>query len=77
METQRQDGLRHRGRALIVCLTDKVSLDVVEGIAKLKSELKPEVMRVVFKDDGFKDDVIKANAVQIFRQAGIEDVKSL
>lgn len=63
--------------ALIVCLADKVSLDTVEGIAKLKAELKPEVMRVVFKDAGFKDDVVKTNAVQILRQAGIEDVKSL
>lgn len=63
--------------ALIVCLADKVSLDVVDGIAKLKAELKPEVMRVVFKDAGFKDDVVKTNAVQILRQAGIEDVKSL
>ena len=63
--------------ALIVCLADKVSLNVVEGIAKLKAELKPEVMRVVFKDAGFKDDVVKTNAVQILRQAGIEDVKSL
>ena len=63
--------------ALIVCLADKVSLDTVEGIAKLKAELKPEVMRVVFKDAGFKDDVVKTNAVQILRQVGIEDVKSL
>ena len=60
-----------------MCLADKVSLDVVDGIAKLKAELKPEVMRVVFKDAGFKDDVVKTNAVQILRQAGIEDVKSL
>ena len=50
---------------------------MVDGIAKLKAELKPEVMRVVFKDAGFKDDVVKTNAVQILRQAGIEDVKSL
>ena len=63
--------------ALIVCLADKISLDVVEGIAALKEELKPEVMRVVFKDSGFADDVVKTNAVQILRQAGIEDVKSL
>ncbi len=63
--------------ALVVCLADKISLDVVEGIAALKDELKPEVMRVVFKDSGFADDVVKTNAVQILRQAGIEDVKSL
>ena len=48
-----------------------------EGIAALKEELKPEVMRVVFKDSGFKDDVVKTNAVQILRQAGIDDLKSL
>ena len=55
----------------------QISLEVVEGIAALKNELKPEVMRVVFKDSGFKDDVVKTNAVQILRQAGIDDVKSL
>ena len=63
--------------ALIVCLDKKISLEVVEGIAALKEELKPEVMRVVFKDSGFADDVVKTNAVQILRQAEIEDVKSL
>lgn len=34
-------------------------------------------MRVVFKDAGFKDDVVKTNAAQILKQAGIDDVKSL
>jgi adenine-specific DNA-methyltransferase len=63
--------------ALIVCLDKKISLEVVEGIAGLKEELKPEVMRVVFKDAGFANDVVKTNAVQILRQAEIEDVKSL
>ena len=63
--------------ALIVCLADNISLDVVEGIARLKNELKPELMRVVFKDAGFKDDVVKTNTVQILRQHGIEDVKSI
>ena len=63
--------------ALIICLAKEIGLDVVESIASLKEELKPEVMRVVFKDAGFADDVVKTNAVQILRQAGIEDVKSL
>lgn len=63
--------------ALVVCLADAIDLDVVKGIASLKEELSPEVMRVVFKDNGFKDDVVKTNTVQILRQAGIEDVKSL
>ena len=63
--------------ALIVCLADDITLEVVAGIAALKDELKPEVMRVVFKDSGFKDDVAKTNAAQILKQAGIDDVKSL
>jgi len=63
--------------ALIVCLSDSITLEVVEGIASLKNELKPEIMRVVFKDSGFKDDVVKTNAVQILKQAGIIDVRSL
>ena len=63
--------------ALIVCLAKKIRLEVVEGIAALKEEMKPEVIRVVFKDAGFADDVVKTNAVQILRQAEIEDVKSL
>lgn len=63
--------------ALMVCLSDDISLEVVEGIAKLKDELNPEIMRVVFKDAGFADDVVKTNALQILKQAGIEDVRSL
>jgi len=63
--------------ALIICLADAISLEVVEGITKLKDELNPEIMRVVFKDSGFKDDVVKTNAVQILKQANILDVRSL
>ncbi len=63
--------------ALIICLSDSISLEVVEGIAKLKDELNLEIMRVVFKDSGFKDDVVKTNAVQILKQAGIVDIRSL
>ncbi len=63
--------------ALVICLADDITLETVEGIAGLKKELQPEIMRVVFKDTGFKNDVVKTNAVQILKLAGIEDVKSL
>jgi adenine-specific DNA-methyltransferase len=63
--------------ALVVCLADAITLEVVEDIGHLKAELAPEVMRVVFKDSGFKDDVVKTNAIQILKQYGIDDVKSL
>lgn len=63
--------------ALMVCLDDSISIEVVEGIGKLKEELQPEVMRVVFKDAGFADDVVKTNAVQVLKQFGIDDVRSI
>jgi adenine-specific DNA-methyltransferase len=63
--------------ALMVCLDDAISIEVVEGIGKLKEELQPEVMRVVFKDAGFADDVVKTNAVQVLKQFGIDDVRSI
>ena len=63
--------------ALIVCLDDSITIEAVEGIGKLKEELQPEVMRVVFKDAGFADDVVKTNAVQVLKQFGIDDVRSI
>jgi len=63
--------------ALIVCLDDSITIEAVEGIGKLKEEIQPEVMRVVFKDAGFADDVVKTNAVQVLKQFGIDDVRSI
>ena len=64
--------------ALIVCLDDGITEAVVEGIAALIDELEPESTQVVFKDEGFaNDDNVKTNAVQILKQHGVEDVKSI
>ena len=63
--------------ALIICLEKDISNDVIEGIIELKEELKPEVIRVVFSDASFKDDSIKANAVNNLKQNGIEDIRSI
>jgi adenine-specific DNA-methyltransferase len=63
--------------ALLICFSDKIDLDLIEGIGTLKDELKPEVCRVVFKDSGFVDDNVKTNAIQILKQHGVNEVKSL
>jgi len=63
--------------ALIVCLDDHITTQTVDGIAKLKAKLDPEITQIVFKDEGFADDRVKTNAIQILKQAGIEDVKSI
>jgi adenine-specific DNA-methyltransferase len=49
--------------ALFICLDDDITLEVVEGIVKFKDELKPEITRIVFKDNGFKNDSVKAFAI--------------
>ena len=63
--------------ALVICLDKNITMEVVNGICTLKTELSPEIMRVVFSDNGFKDDVIKTNAIATLKRAGIEDIKSL
>ena len=60
-----------------VNLTDRLTSEVVEGIAKLKDKLDPETTQVVFKDAGFADSNVKTNAIQILKQAGVDDVKSI
>ena len=64
--------------ALVVCLDEAVTLDTVEAIAKLKEQYQSDdLMRVVFQDNGFKDAEVKTNAIQILKQFGIDDVKSV
>jgi adenine-specific DNA-methyltransferase len=63
--------------ALIVCLSDKITVAVAEGIAKLKEELQPETCRVVFKDNGFTDSAEKTNVMQKLKQHQIEEVRSI
>lgn len=70
------------GGALIACLADGLTKDVVEslsaGIVAWWKELAPAVeTRVVFKDSGFKDDIAKTNMAAILNQNGILDVRSL
>ena len=63
--------------ALITCLNDNITLEAVEEIGKLKNKLNPEICRVVFKDNGFNDDVTKTNAMQILKRYSIEEVVSI
>ena len=63
--------------ALLVCMEEGITEAVAEAIGQLKTTLVPAVCRVVFKDAGFADDAAKVNAVQVLKQFGIDDVKSL
>jgi len=70
------------GGALIVCLADGLTKDLIEplsaGIVAWHKELAPSVdTRVVFNDSGFADDIAKTNMAAILNQSGIADVRSL
>ena len=62
---------------LFICLSDNITTDVAEAIGEWKNELEPATCRVLFKDNGFIDDVAKTNSVQILRQYGIEECNSI
>ncbi|MEW8994098.1 site-specific DNA-methyltransferase [Clostridium sp.] len=63
--------------ALIICLDDEITLEVVNGIVDLKNELNPETTRVVFKDNGFKTDSVKTNTIEILKRNNINEVMSI
>lgn len=63
--------------ALLVCLGNEITPALADEIVKLYKELAPEVVRVILKDSGFKDDVAKTNVVQILKQADIQHIRSL
>jgi adenine-specific DNA-methyltransferase len=65
------------GGVLFVCLSDNITTLVAEGIGKWKTELQPATCRVLFKDNGFNDDIIKTNSVQLLKQFGIEETNSI
>jgi adenine-specific DNA-methyltransferase len=63
--------------ALFVCLADSITTEVADGIGKWKEQLNPTSCRVLFKDNGFKDDVAKTNSIQILKRFSISEINSL
>jgi len=61
--------------ALLVCLEDEISKDILDEIPKHKSEFVET--RVVFRDNAFQSDADKLNAIQNLKQHGIIDVRSI
>jgi len=63
--------------ALIVCLANNIDISVAEKIIQMKEQIKPESMNVIFRDNGFKDDVVKTNMIQLLTKHGVESVRSI
>lgn len=61
--------------ALLACLDDKITQDVIDEIPKHKSKYMDT--KVIFKEAGFMSDAAKINAIQNLKQFKIEDVRSV
>ncbi|GAA5819384.1 MAG: DNA methylase [Methanobrevibacter sp. CfCl-M3] len=59
--------------ALLICLDDEITSEIATKIIKLKEELSPETVRVVFKDNGFKSDSDKTNIKETLKTNGIDE----
>jgi adenine-specific DNA-methyltransferase len=57
----------------VICLYNEITTDIAGDILKLKKELAPEIMRVVFKDNGFRNDAAKTNVIEMLKQGGVEE----
>jgi len=57
----------------MMCLNDNLDASIAIEIIKLKEKLSPEIMRVVFKDNGFKTDSDKTNIKETLKTHGIDE----
>lgn len=63
--------------ALLICLEDEITEDLVAEIPNHKSIIDEMETKVVFKESGFRTDSAKMNAIQKLKQFGITDVRSV
>ena len=67
---------------LMTCLTESIKKhevdELIAGMAGWRDELQPEQdIAIVFRDSAFADDIAKSNAVEVLKQHGIKDVRSV
>lgn len=63
--------------ALMICLGQNIDLEIAHEITKLRDELQPEVCRVVFKDNGFRNDDIKTNVKENLKVNHFDEIVSI
>ena len=61
--------------SLMICLSDNIDLSINDKILKLSEEY--DILKVIFKDNGFESDVVKANIKETLRLAKIEKFETI
>ncbi len=59
--------------ALMIYLDDVASIDIAEKMTELHKELGSDIWTVVFKDNGFCSDSMKANVKETLKAAGLQE----
>ncbi|CAH9018295.1 site-specific DNA-methyltransferase [Candidatus Nitrosacidococcus sp. I8] len=62
--------------SLIACFDLHINLETIQAIIGLATPDNP-ILRAVFRDHSFANDVVKLNSIQRLKQAGIEEVLSI
>ena len=57
---------------LMICLKDVASVDIAQAMIDEFKEKEPLVWKVVFKDNGFASDDVKANTRETLKMAGLQ-----
>jgi len=58
---------------LMISLADEIDLAVAEKMIEIKDEHQPEEFRVIFRDEGFRNDTDKTNIKETLRSAGLAE----
>ncbi|MCR8969083.1 site-specific DNA-methyltransferase [Facklamia sp. 7083-14-GEN3] len=58
---------------LMISLADEIDLNIAEKMIEIRNKYQPEEFRVIFRDEGFKNDMAKTNIKETLRSAGIAE----
>lgn len=70
---ERQNYYSVENGTLMICLKDIASVDIAQAMIDEFKEKEPLVWKVVFKDNGFASDDVKANTRETLKMAGLQD----
>lgn len=58
---------------LMISLADEIDLAIAEKMIEIKEDYQPEEFRVIFRDEGFRNDTDKTNIKETLRSAGLAE----
>lgn len=58
---------------LMISLADEINLAIAEKMIEIKEDYQPKEFRVIFRDEGFRNDTDKTNIKETLRSAGLAE----